>query len=121
MASWGKVICHKMLYNSPLIFNLIGLGKQNVNCTAVEFVMLNPPQGQTCGEYLGRYITSSGGYLTNSDATSGCEFCPVANTDQFLESNFNISYTHGWRDIGIIFAFTLLNVSNLPLLPGLLD
>jgi len=99
--------------NRPLIFIVTAIGRQSITCAAVELVTLVPPSGQTCGEYLDPYITSAGGYLTNFDATSGCEFCPFATTDQFLESNFNISYADRWRNLGMLFALSLFNVSLL--------
>lgn len=57
------------------------------------------------------YITNAGGYLTNPDATSGCQFCSVRTTDQFLGPSFNIVYSHHWRNLGFLMAFILFNVS----------
>ena len=82
-----------------------------INCAEKELVMLEPPSGQSCGSYLQTFINSSGGYLTNPDATSGCEYCSVRTTDQFLVSNFNIHYENRWRNIGVVLAFSVLNVS----------
>jgi len=110
-ASWGRVMFLEVFCHPPLTFIVTALGNQNITCAAVELVTLSPPSGQTCGEYLQPYITSSGGYLTVYNATSGCEFCPVATTEQFLESGFNISYAHRWRNVGILSAFILFNVS----------
>jgi ABC-type multidrug transport system permease subunit len=93
--------------------SIIAVGGQNVACAPVEFVKLNPPSGQTCGDYMQRYISRAGGYLTNPDATSTCEFCSVRTTDQFLGANFNIKYSHHWRDLGFVLAFVLFNVSHL--------
>jgi CDR ABC transporter len=59
-----------------------------------------------------QYISNSGGYLKNPDATSLCEFCSSATTDQFLESNFNIHYSHHWRNFGLMMAFVGFNVSH---------
>jgi len=57
------------------------------------------------------YITNAGGYLTNPDATSDCQFCSVRTTDQFLGPSFNIAYSHHWRNLGFLMAFILFNVS----------
>ena len=56
------------------------------------------------------FINSAGGYLTNPEAPSDCQFCSVRTTDQFLLASFNIHYENRWRDIGVMFAFTVLNV-----------
>ena len=57
------------------------------------------------------YIAFSGGYLTNPTATAACQFCSVRTTDQFLGAAFNIFYEHHWRDMGIVAAFIVFNVS----------
>lgn len=60
---------------------------------------------------MNNFITFAGGYLSNPDATSDCNFCSVSSSDKFLALNFNIFYSHRWRNIGIMFAFILFNVS----------
>ena len=57
------------------------------------------------------YISRAGGYLTNPNATSGCEFCSDRTTDQFLGPSFNIEYSHHWRDFAFMMAFVVFNVS----------
>ena len=96
-----------------LIEGLLGqaIGKQEINCSAIEFVTLNPPSGMTCGEYMGLFISSAGGYLTNAADSVSCRYCSTRTTDQFLEGNFNIFYSHRWRNVGIMLAFTAFNVS----------
>jgi ATP-binding cassette, subfamily G (WHITE), member 2, SNQ2 len=86
------------------------VGKQNITCRPVELVTLEPPSGQSCGSYMQSYISSAGGYLTNPDATSACEFCSSRTTDQFLGPSFNIEYSHHWRNFGFMMAFILFNV-----------
>lgn len=95
-----------------LIEGLLGqaIGKQEVNCAAVEFVTIVPPSGQSCAEYMNPYMSVAGGYLTNPDATSACQFCSVRTTDQFLGLTFNIFYEHHWRNFGIMVAFIIFNV-----------
>ncbi|KAG6900276.1 hypothetical protein C0993_000464 [Termitomyces sp. T159_Od127] len=95
-----------------LIEGLYGqvLGHKELQCSAVEYVKLNPPSGMTCAQYMNNFIAFAGGYLTNPDATSDCTFCSVASSDQFLALNFNIFYSHRWRNIGIMFAFILFNI-----------
>lgn len=97
-----------------LIEGLLGqaVGRQEINCAQTELVMVQPPSGQTCSQYLQAYIDQAGGYLTNPDASSGCEFCSSRTTDEFLQSSFNIFYEHHWRNLGIVAAFCVFNVSN---------
>ncbi|KDR70391.1 hypothetical protein GALMADRAFT_254847 [Galerina marginata CBS 339.88] len=95
-----------------LIEGLLGqaIGHQQVNCSSIEFVSLNPPSGMTCGEYMTPYMSFAGGYLTNPSATTACEFCSVRTTDQLLEQAFNIFYDHHWRNFGLVMAFSLFKV-----------
>ncbi|PPQ86500.1 hypothetical protein CVT25_008244 [Psilocybe cyanescens] len=95
-----------------LIEGLLGqaLGRQEINCSPVEFVKVNPPSGQTCEAFMTRYISAAGGYLANPEATSACEFCSMRTTDQFLGAAFNIFYENHWRDFGIFIAFSLFNI-----------
>ncbi|KAJ7170941.1 pleiotropic drug resistance ABC transporter [Mycena crocata] len=95
-----------------LIEGLLGqaLGKHPITCSAVELVTMDPPSGQTCVEYMGPYISSAGGYLINENATSACQFCSTATTDQFLEASFNIFYSNHWRDAGLMFAYIGFNI-----------
>lgn len=86
------------------------VGLQQINCSPVEFVNIIPPSGQTCAQYMSTFISSSGGYLANPNATSSCQFCGVRTTDELLGANFNIFYDHHWRDFGLMIAFILFNV-----------
>lgn len=96
-----------------LIEGILGqaIGKQDITCSAVELALINPPSGQTCAQYLGPFINTAGGYLTNGDATSDCSYCAFRTTDQFLLTSFNIEYAHRWRDIGLMCAYIVFNVS----------
>ena len=75
--------------------------------------MLEPPSGQTCAQYMDTYITGHGGYLQNPDATTSCIFCAYRTSDEFLESSFNILYSHRWRDIGLMMVYIGFNVSTV--------
>ncbi|KAJ3515824.1 hypothetical protein NLJ89_g1517 [Agrocybe chaxingu] len=85
------------------------MGRRSVRCSPIEFVNLNPPSGLTCGQYMANFISFAGGYLTNPDALSDCQFCSLETTDQFLGSGFNIFYDHRWRNVGIMAAFIVCN------------
>jgi ATP-binding cassette, subfamily G (WHITE), member 2, SNQ2 len=104
-----------MYYVSPytyLVEGVLGqaLGGQKIECSSIEYVTVTPPSNMSCGQYMNPYISFAGGYLTNPDATSGCQFCPMATTDQFMMQNFHVSYDHRWRDLGILCAFAVANV-----------
>ncbi|KAJ7455204.1 pleiotropic drug resistance ABC transporter [Mycena galericulata] len=111
---WWKWMYHVSPF-TYLTEGLLGqaLGRRSITCSAVELVTMSPPSGQTCGEYLAKYISSAGGYVANPNATSGCQFCSTATTDQFLEGNFNIFYSHHWRDVGLLFAYIFANIVGL--------
>jgi ATP-binding cassette subfamily G (WHITE) protein 2 (PDR) len=49
------------------------------------------------------------GSIYNPAATSDCQYCTIANADQFLAS-VSISYTTRWRDYGIGFAYIVFNI-----------
>ncbi|KAH7099818.1 pleiotropic drug resistance ABC transporter [Auriculariales sp. MPI-PUGE-AT-0066] len=95
-----------------LIEALLGqaIGKQDINCAPQEFVTLNPPAGQTCGTFLGPYISNMGGYLQDENATSGCNFCSTRTTDEFMGGNFNVFYSNHWRDFGLVMAYVAFNI-----------
>lgn len=73
--------------------------------------MLQPADGQTCGEYLSSYIAATGtGYVVNSDATSNCEFCAMSTTNAFLKA-VSLNYDLRWRNLGIFIAYIFINVA----------
>ncbi|CAE6413745.1 unnamed protein product [Rhizoctonia solani] len=105
----------KWMYRlSPLTYLIEGLlvngiGNMDLTCSATEIQTIIPPSGQTCSAYMNQYISSAGGYLVNPDASSDCQFCPQNTTDTYLAS-LNMSYSHRWRNVGIMLAFTLFNI-----------
>jgi len=98
--------------------NALGLaiGGQEVNCSSIEYAYIDPPSGQTCSQYLGPYISANGGYVSNPSATSQCQLCPYRTADEFLRNNFNIRYSHRWRDVGLFILFIAFNVGTPPFL-----
>jgi len=99
-----------------LVEGLLGqaIGKSDIRCDPKELAIVSPFSGQTCGEFFSTYISNRGGYVANESATSDCQFCSTATTDEFLSGNFNIEYAHRWRNLGIFFAFIFFNVSSIP-------
>ncbi|KAJ7471522.1 pleiotropic drug resistance ABC transporter [Mycena galericulata] len=110
---FGELGWWKWMYHvSPFTYlteGLLGqaLGGRSITCSSVELVTMTPLSGQTCGEYLAKYISSAGGYVANPNATSGCQFCSTA---YHRPANFNIFYSHHWRDVGLMFAYIFANI-----------
>lgn len=80
-----------------------------ITCSIEEYVRLDPPSGQTCGTFMSNYISSAGGYLIDEAATQGCQYCPIAETNKYLENNL-LYPENGWRDFGIIWVYIVFNV-----------
>ena len=55
------------------------------------------------------YISGAGGYLLDPQATQNCQYCQLQSTDVFLAS-FGMSYSHAWRNFGILIAYCVFNV-----------
>lgn len=87
-----------------------GLANTSVTCASNELVKFTPPDGQTCGMYLAKYIDAAGGYLQDSNATDQCSFCTIADTNVFLTS-ISSNYDNRWRDFGIGMAFIIFNIA----------
>ncbi|KAI1075018.1 ABC-2 type transporter-domain-containing protein [Whalleya microplaca] len=85
-----------------------GVANHEVHCADIELLILQPPAGQTCGDYLGPFTQLAGGAIYNPEATSGCEFCPVVNSNTFLES-VDIYYEDRWRNLGLVWAYIVFN------------
>ena len=99
---WPPSFCTDVVYSAA--------GRSLITCAAVEYVSVSPPGGQSCQQYLGQYINQSGGYITNPDALSNCQYCSYRTTDQFLLSNSNIAYSHHWRNFGFMWIYIGFNV-----------
>ncbi|KAG1855629.1 ABC-2 type transporter-domain-containing protein [Suillus subalutaceus] len=106
----------KWMYRvSPFTYIVEGLlgqaiGGQLINCASNELVPINPPSGLSCAAYMDPFMSFAGGYITNPDATTQCLYCPYRTTDQFMFSSFNISYSHHWRNTGIVLGNVVFNV-----------
>ncbi len=88
----------------------LAIGKQPIRCSSVEFVQVEPPSGLTCSGYMQPFIDVAGGYIANPNATTACDYCPYATTDEFMAQNFNMYYSHHWRDLGLLFVYIAFNV-----------
>lgn len=87
-----------------------GLANRPVVCAQNEMAIFNPPQGQTCGAYLQKYLEGGApGTLLNPSASAGCEYCPMRNANQFLAQSW-IYPSQKYRDMGILFGYIAFNV-----------
>lgn len=103
-----------MYYVSPFTYivgGMLATGVANtaVTCASNELVSLNPPNGSTCIEYMGDYIKLAGGYLTDNDATSNCEYCSISETNTYL-AGVNIDYADRWRNFGLLWIYIFFNM-----------
>ena len=86
-----------------------GLANVDVTCASNEFTVVDPPLGQTCGEYLGQQVAMLGGYLVDGNATSDCHYCRMRETNAYL-AGVDIDYGTRWRDFGIMWGYVSFNL-----------
>lgn len=86
-----------------------GLANHDVECSSLELLQFNPTGNQTCGDYMAPYQLLAGGTVMNPDATSACQFCTLARTDDYL-ATINITFDHRWRDLGILWGYIVFNL-----------
>ncbi|KAI8160757.1 ZEB2-regulated ABC transporter 1 [Colletotrichum sp. SAR 10_70] len=93
-----------------LVEGLLGTGLANaaIHCENNEFLHINPPPGQNCGQYLQPFASQTGGYLADPAAAENCSFCTTSNTNQVL-AGVQVEFSNRWRDLGILFAFVFFN------------
>ncbi|ELU44170.1 ABC multidrug transporter, putative [Rhizoctonia solani AG-1 IA] len=82
-----------------------GIGNMELTCSPTEIQTIVPPSGQTCSSYMSQYISMAGGYLANPDASSDSSYADV-----YYRASLNMSYSHRWRNVGIMIAFAAFNV-----------
>jgi ATP-binding cassette, subfamily G (WHITE), member 2, PDR len=81
-----------------------------VVCDNVELLRFDPPANYTCKEYLGLYVQTLGGYVSNPDATTNCGLCTMSSTDTFL-ATVSIYWKDAWRNLGFMWAYIVFNIS----------
>ncbi|KAH7144143.1 ABC-2 type transporter [Dactylonectria estremocensis] len=82
---------------------------RTVECSVDETSVFDPPQNQTCGDYLSEFLSEASGSLQNPDATEQCRYCSLTVADQYL-SGSNIFYSERFRNFGIVWAFIFFNI-----------
>ncbi|KAH0215296.1 putative ABC multidrug transporter, partial [Aureobasidium melanogenum] len=95
---WVGGIVAAQLHGKPVI------------CSNVETSVFQPPAGQTCGQYLARYLETSPGYLQNPNANADCAYCALSNAGELLAGS-NIYYSQVWRNFGIFWAYVVFNIA----------
>ncbi|KAJ9143769.1 ABC transporter CDR4 [Pleurostoma richardsiae] len=98
---------------SPFTYYVSGIGSaalhgREVRCSDAELSVVDPPAGQTCGEYFARYLEAAAGRLSNPDDTSSCQYCALTSADQFLAQR-RIFYDERWRNYGIFWCYFVFN------------
>ena len=98
------------LYQLNPLTRLIGgmlvteLHELPVRCTEGELNRFTSPPGRTCGEYMADFFAAGGpGYIVDN-STSDCSYCAYSVGDQLFEP-LGYSFSHRWRDLGILAAF----------------
>ncbi|PHH61101.1 hypothetical protein CDD81_763 [Ophiocordyceps australis] len=91
------------LMGSMLVFGLWG---KEVRCREQEYAVFDPPNGSTCGQYLGGYLAAGGAgqasHLVNPGAGAACRVCTYTRAEDYLRTLNLKEYYYGWRDAGIV-------------------
>ncbi|QLG70980.1 hypothetical protein HG535_0B00170 [Zygotorulaspora mrakii] len=105
----------RLMYNvSPFTYVVQALvgplvhGKP-VICASDEFNVMDPPEGQTCGEFLSTFMDNNPGYLVNHDDTQNCRYCPYSFQDEVV-ARFNVRWGQRWRNFGFMWAYIIFNL-----------
>ncbi|CEL10431.1 hypothetical protein ASPCAL13550 [Aspergillus calidoustus] len=95
------------LIGSLLVFTTFDM---QVQCRDSELAVFNPPDNQTCGQYLAAYSQNplgSGSNLLNPEATSDCRVCQYKTGSDYLRTvNLN-EYYYGWGDAAIVVIYVI--------------
>lgn len=87
----------------------IVLHDKKVVCKTKELSIFNPPQGQTCGQYMEKFLSQSTGYIANPDATEDCAYCLYSVGDDYLH-HIGASYGFLWRNFGFYWIYIVFNL-----------
>ncbi|EIM21935.1 P-loop containing nucleoside triphosphate hydrolase protein [Wallemia mellicola CBS 633.66] len=107
-----------MYYVNPYTYLLGGLigatvSDVEIQCSSREITTFSPPSGETCLSYAGAFVETMGGYLLNGDSTGDCQYCPMSNSNAFLDQK-HVFHATGWP-WGYFGIFTLFSISSFAL------
>ena len=95
------------LLSSLLVFTTWDV---QIQCKESELAIFNPPNSQTCEQYLEEFLTGPYGMaanLLNPNDTSRCQVCQYTSGSDYLRA-LNIQERWiGWRDTGIVALFAV--------------
>lgn len=99
---------------SPFTYLVSGMlstsvANADIICAANEYLVMQPPSGSTCGQYLSDYVDMAGGYVLDGNATNDCQLCPLNSTNSYLDG-LSISFNDAWRNFGFIWVYVAVNV-----------
>ncbi|KAL2838553.1 ABC-2 type transporter-domain-containing protein [Aspergillus pseudoustus] len=80
-----------------------------IQCNDVELKVFDSPAGETCQDYLADYLDVAGGSLYNPNATSGCEYCSMSSSADYLAQR-EIFHGDRWRNYGIFCCYFVFNI-----------
>ncbi|PGH26589.1 hypothetical protein AJ80_01718 [Polytolypa hystricis UAMH7299] len=92
-----------------LISGLLGgvLWDVKVQCKPEEMVQIPVPGGQTCGEYMAKFLETGAGYVLDASDMGSCAYCPFETGSEYAKTlNWAEKY-YSWRDTGITALFCL--------------
>lgn len=86
-----------------------GIANAPVECSDIEVLSVTPPTGKTCEEYLSAYQSYAGGTIINPNSADKCRFCPLQNTNTYLDS-VGAEYSQRWRNATLMLVYIAFNV-----------
>lgn len=85
-----------------------GLHGRQVQCSQSEANKFNPPDGESCAQYLQSFMLEAPGQLLDLSAKQSCQYCSLKNADQYLAS-VGISWAQRWQNFGFVWAYISFN------------
>ncbi|KAL2703108.1 hypothetical protein AAEP93_007406 [Penicillium crustosum] len=103
-----------MHHLSPLTYYVGGISAaalhgRKIQCSDRELRVFDPPSGQTCGQYLEKFLRTAAGEVYNEAATEQCQYCSMRTADQYLAGRA-IYWSDRWRNFGIFWAYIIFNI-----------
>ncbi|ODV87461.1 hypothetical protein CANARDRAFT_5996 [[Candida] arabinofermentans NRRL YB-2248] len=84
------------------------LHDRKLECAFSEYSIMNPPDNQTCGQFLDRYVADNGGYIANPEEDTQCKYCPYTTQIEVV-AQYGIKWDQHWRNFGIVWIYIIFN------------